>query len=149
MNKEALGASALCRVCRCKPVCDTYKSTGGVLRCEYFIHRIEELKEAFETTQKELGRLRRAMDIKNLSLLIEDIARDPEKTFDLADTPLKRMSPAEINSMPEELGWYENECWFDDEYGCSTYTSKEWGFSLCMSFDGFEWTAHLFGGDMG
>ena len=79
--------------------------------------------------------------------MIEDIARDPEKTFDLADTPLKSVSPAEINSNLEELGWYENECLFDDEYGCSTYTNEEWGFSLCMAFDGFEWTVHLFRGE--
>ena len=83
-----------------------------------------------------------------LKQMIEDIARDPEKTFNLADTPLSRMSPAEINSVLEELGWYESECWFDDEYGYSTYTSNEWGFSLCMSFDGFEWSVHLYRGEV-
>ena len=91
--------------------------------------------------------LMRELNTLHLRRMIEDIARDPEKTFDLADTPLKGASPAEINSVLEELGWHESECWFDDEYGCSTYTNKRWGFSLCMSFDGFEWTVHLFRGE--
>ena len=99
-----------------------------------------ELAEGYEKIMRELNML-------HLKHMIEDIARDPERTFDLADTPLKGVSPAEINSILEELGWYESECWFDDEYGCSTYTSKEWGFSLCMSFNGFEWTVHLFRGE--
>lgn len=99
-----------------------------------------ELLEGYKKIMRELNML-------HLKHMIEDIARDPEKTFNLADTPLKSVNPAEINSILEELGWYENECWFDNEYGCSTYTSKEWGFSLCMGFDGFEWTVHLFKGE--
>ena len=99
-----------------------------------------ELAEGYRKIMRELYRL-------HLKHLIEDIARDPEKTFNLAETPLMDVSPAEINSILEELGWYESECWFDDEYGCSTYTNKEWGFSLCMSFNGFEWTVHLFKGE--
>lgn len=99
-----------------------------------------ELAEGYKKIMRELYRL-------HLKHLIEDIARDPEKSFNLTETPLMDVSPAEINSILEELGWYESECWFDDEYGCSTYTSKEWGFSLCMSFDGFEWTVHLFRGE--
>ena len=99
-----------------------------------------ELLESYKKAMHELNAL-------YLKHMIEDIARDPEKTFDLAETSLKNVSPAEINSILEELGWYESECWFDDEYGCSTYTSKEWGFSLCMSFNGFEWTVYLFRGE--
>ena len=94
-----------------------------------------------------MSKLMRELYMHCLKQMIEDIAKDPEKTFNLVDTPLKGVSPAEINSALEELGWYESECWFDDEYGCSTYTSKEWGFSLCMSFNGFEWTVHLFRGE--
>ena len=99
-----------------------------------------ELLEGYKKTMRELNTL-------YLKHMIEDIARDPEKTFNLADTSLKGVSPAEINSILEKLGWYENECLFDNEYGCSTYTSKEWGFSLCMNFNGFEWTVHLFRGE--
>ena len=99
------------------------------------------LVESYEKIMRELYK-------QCLKHMIEDIARDPEKIFDMAETPLKDVSPAKINSVLEELGWYESECWFDDQYGCSTYTSKEWGFSLCMSFDGFEWTVHLFKGEV-
>ena len=96
---------------------------------------------------KGYEKIMRKLSILHINRMIESIARDPEKTFDLAETPLKDVSPAKINSVLEELGWYESECWFDDQYGCSTYTSKEWGFSLCLSFDGFEWTANLFRGE--
>ena len=99
-----------------------------------------ELAEGYKKIMRELYKL-------HLKHLIEDIARDPEESFNLAETPLMDASPAEINSILEELGWYESECLFDDEYGCSTYTSKEWGFSLCMNFNGFEWTVHLFRGE--
>lgn len=99
-----------------------------------------ELLEGYKKIMRELNML-------HLKHIIEDIERDLERTFNLTDTPLKGVSPVEINSILEELGWCESECWFDDEYGCSTYTSKEWGFSLCMSFDGFEWTVHLFRGE--
>ena len=96
--------------------------------------------EVYKTLMRELNTF-------HLKHMIEGIAQDPEKTFNLAETPLNGVSPEEINSILEELGWYESECWFDDEYGCSTYTSKEWGFSLCMSFDGFTWAVHLFKGE--
>ena len=99
-----------------------------------------ELAEGYKKIMRELN-------MRYIKHIIEDIAQDPEKTFDLSDTSLMDVSPAEINSMLEELGWYESECWFDDEYGCSTYTSKEWSFSLCMSFNGFEWIVHLFRGE--
>lgn len=99
-----------------------------------------ELAEGYKKIMRELYRL-------HLKHLIEDIARNPKENFDLADTPLMDVSPAEINSILGELGWYESECWFDDQYGCSTYTSKDWSFSLCMSFDGFEWAVRLFRGE--
>ena len=91
--------------------------------------------------------LLRELNMLHLKHMIEDIARDPEKTFNLVDTPLKGVSPAEINSMLEELGWYESECLFESDYGYFSYMSNEWGFSLCMSFNGFAWTVHLFRGE--
>ena len=99
-----------------------------------------ELLEGYKKIMRELNML-------HLKHMIEDIARDPEKTFALVETPLKDTNPAEIYSILEDLGWYESECWFDDEYGCATFTSEEWGFSLCLSFNGFEWTANLFKGE--
>ena len=88
----------------------------------------------------------REVNIFHLKRMIEDIAQDPEKDFNLSETPLNLVSPMEINSMLEELGWYENVCWFEGEYGCSTYTSKERSFSLGMRFNGFDWIVHLFRG---
>lgn len=94
-----------------------------------------------------MAKLMRELYMHCLKQMIEGIARNSEKTFDLANTPLKGVTPAEINSILEDLGWCESECWFDDEHGCSTYTSDEWDFSLCMNFDGFEWTVQLFKGE--
>ena len=96
--------------------------------------------DAYKTLMRELITF-------HLKRMIEDIAQHPDKTFALAETPLKGVCPEEIYSILEDLGWYESECWFDDEYGCATFMSKEWGFTLCLSFNGFEWTANMFRGE--
>ena len=84
----------------------------------------------------------------HLKHMIDDIARDPEKTFDLADTPLKGVSPAEICEILEELSWRESDILIDRHWSDITFWSHEWGFALHLSFDGFEWSAHLYGGEV-
>lgn len=84
----------------------------------------------------------------HLKHMIEDIARDPEKTFDLADTPLNGVSPAEICEILEELNWRESDILIDRHWSDITFWSHEWGFALHLSFNGFEWFAHLCGGEV-
>ena len=64
------------------------------------INYIEKIPrtEVYKNLMCELNRF-------HLKRMIEDIARDPEKTFNLADTPLKGVSPAEICEILEELSW--------------------------------------------
>ena len=99
-----------------------------------------ELAEGYEKIMRELNRL-------HLKHMIEGIARDPEKTFDLADTSLKGVSPAEICEILEELNWRESDVLFDRHWSDITFWSHEWGFELHLSFNGFEWTVHLYGGE--
>ena len=99
-----------------------------------------EQTQAYKDMMRELNRL-------HLKRLIEDIARDPEKSFDLADTPLKGMSPAEICEILEELNWQESDILIDRHWSDIAFCSNEWGFALHLSFNGFEWTAHLYRGE--
>ena len=99
-----------------------------------------ELAEGYEKIMRELNML-------HLKHMIEDIARDPEKTFDLADTPLKGVSPAEICEILEELNWRESDVLIDRHWSDITFWSHEWGFELHLSFNGFEWFAHLYRGE--
>ena len=99
-----------------------------------------ELAEGYKKIMRELYRL-------HLKHMIEDIARDPEKTFNLAETPLKGVSPAEICEILEELNWRESDILIDRHWSDITFCSHEWGFALHLSFDGFEWSAHLYGGE--
>ena len=89
----------------------------------------------------------RELNMLHLKRMIEDIARDPEKTFDLADTPLKDVSPAEICEILEELSWRESDILIDRHWSDITLCSHEWGFALHLSFNGFEWSAHLYRGE--
>ena len=98
------------------------------------------LLEGYKKTMYELNRL-------YLKRMIEGIAQDPEKTFNLADTPLKGVSPAEICEILEELNWRESDILIDRHWSDITFWSHEWGFELHLSFDGFEWTVHLFRGE--
>lgn len=97
--------------------------------------------EVYKNLMRELNRF-------HLKRMIEDIARDPEKTFDLADTPLRGVSPAEICEILEELSWRESDVLFDRHWSDITFWSHEWGFALHLSFNGFEWFAHLYGGEV-
>ena len=99
-----------------------------------------ELAEGYKKIMRELYRL-------HLKHLIEDIARDPEKTFNLVETPLKGVSPAEICEILEELNWRESDILIDRHWSDITFWSHEWGFELHLSFNGFEWTVHLFRGE--
>ena len=95
----------------------------------------------------EYKELLNSIQTMHLKRIIEDIARDPEKTFDLADTPLKGVSPAEICEILEELNWRESDILIDRHWSDITFCSHEWGFELHLSFNGFEWSAHLYRGE--
>ena len=99
-----------------------------------------ERSQSYKNIMRELNRL-------HLKQMIEDIARDPEKTFDLANTPLRGVSPAEICEILEELNWRESDILIDRHWSDITFCSHEWGFALHLSFNGFEWSAHLYGGE--
>ena len=99
-----------------------------------------ELVEGYKKIMRELN-------ILHLKHMIEDIARDPEKSFDLADTPLCNVSPAEICEILEELNWRESDILIDRHWSDITFWNHEWGFALHLSFNGFEWSAHLYGGE--
>lgn len=99
-----------------------------------------------ELTDKH-KKLMRELNMYCLRTMIEDIAQDSEKTFDLADTPLKGVSPADICDMLEELNWRESDILIDRHWSDITFWSHEWGFELHLSFNGFEWTAHLYRGE--
>ena len=92
--------------------------------------------------------LKHEVNILHLKRLIENIARDPEKTFDLADTPLHGVSPAEICEILEGLNWRESDILIDRHWSDISFWNHEWGFALHLSFNGFEWTAHLYGGEV-
>ena len=70
-------------------------------------------------------KLMRELNMLHLKHMIEDIAQDPEKTFNLADTPLKGTTPVELFAILEDLGWRASECWFYDQYGYAAFMSKE------------------------
>ena len=99
-----------------------------------------ELIKGYEKIMRELNML-------HLKRMIEDIAQDPEKTFDLTETPLKSVSPAEICEILEELGWYESDILIDRHWSDITFWNNKYNFELHLSFNGFEWTAHLFRGE--
>lgn len=110
---------------------------------EHSLNYIEKIprSEVYKTLMRELITF-------HLKHMIEGIARDPEKTFDLDDTPLKGVSPAEICEILEELNWRESDILIDRHWSDITFWSHEWGFALHLSFDGFEWSAHLYGGEV-
>ena len=99
-----------------------------------------ELLEGYKKIMRELNML-------HLKHMIEDIAQNPEKTFNLADTPLKGVSPAEICEILEELNWRESDILIDRHWSDITFWSHEWSFELHLSFSGFEWFAHLYRGE--
>ena len=99
-----------------------------------------ELAEGYKKIMRELNML-------HLKHMIEDIARDPEKTFDLVETPLKGVSPAEICEILEELGWYESDILIDRHWSDITFWNNKYNFELHLSFNGFEWDAHLYRGE--
>ena len=92
--------------------------------------------------------LMRELNMLHLKHMIEDIARDPERTFDLGNTPLKGVSPAEICEILEELNWREGDILIDRHWSDITFWSHEWRFALHLSFDGFEWLALLYRGEV-
>ena len=83
----------------------------------------------------------------HLKHMIEDIARKPDMEIDLRESCLKDLSPADVCELLEEMGWRESDCLIDRHWSDITFWSHEWGFALHLSFDGFEWSAHLYGGE--
>lgn len=92
--------------------------------------------------------LMRELITLHLKRMIEIIAENPEESINLAETPLNRVSPAEICEILEELNWRESDVLFDRHWSDITFWSHEHGFALHLSFDGFEWSAHLYGGEV-
>ena len=83
----------------------------------------------------------------HLKHMIEDIAREPEKSFDLRESCLKDLSPADVCELLEEMGWSETDCLFDRHWSVITFWHHEWSFALCVSFNGYEGTLSLYGSE--
>jgi hypothetical protein len=83
----------------------------------------------------------------HLRLMIETIAKKPETTYNLEETPLSGVSPADLCEILEDLTWHESDILIDRHWSDITFCSHEWGFELHLSFSGFEWVAHLYRGE--
>ena len=77
-------------------------------------------------------KLMHELNVFHLKHMIEGIARDPEKTFDLDDTSLRDVSPAEICEILKELNWRESDILIDRHWSDITFWSHEWGIRIAL-----------------
>ena len=104
-------------------------------------------EKEWEEYKENLRQLNHTIDLAHLKRIIMDIAEDKTQEIDLRISPLHKHSPAQICELLEELNWRESDILIDRHWTDITFWSSEWKFELHLSFNGFEWYAHLYRGE--
>ena len=87
------------------------------------------------------------IDLAHLKRIIMDIAEGKTQEIDLRNSPLHKHSPAQVCELLEELGWQESDILIDRHWSDIGFWKPQSGFSLHLSFNGFEWTMSLYKGE--
>jgi hypothetical protein len=101
----------------------------------------------FEEMRENLRELNHTIGLAHLRSMTEGLAQLKNHTLNLRESPLYQKSPADICEMLEELGWYESDILIDRHWSDITFWNNKYDFELHSSFNGFEWTMHLFRGE--
>lgn len=101
----------------------------------------------FEEMRENLRELNHSIDLAHLKCIVREITEGLKESVNLRESPLYQKSPADICEMLEELGWYESDILIDRHWSDITFWNNKYDFELHLSFNGFEWTVHLFRGE--
>ena len=104
-------------------------------------------EKEWEECKENLRQLKHTIELAHLKCIIKDIAEAKVQEVDLRNSPLYKHSPAQVCELLEELGWYESDILIDRHWTDITFWNNKYDFELHLSFNGFEWSAHLYRGE--
>lgn len=103
-------------------------------------------EKEWEECKENLRELKHTVDRAHLKRIIMDIAEGKIQEIDLHNSPLHEYSPAQVCELLEELNWRESDILIDRHWTDIGFWNFQSGFSLHLSFNGFEWTMSLYKG---
>ena len=102
----------------------------------------------WEEYKENLRQLNHTINKAHLKRIIMDIAEAKAQEVDLRNSPLYKHSPAQVCELLEELNWQESDILIDRHWTDISFWKPQSGFSLHLSFNGFEWTMSLYKGEV-